>query len=153
MAGMAFGIHVWAALAIGLTVALTVFMDWVPTPLNRDILVTSPRQRLPGTVLHTLLGALFVAANLLEVRLLIGLGAAWYTVALVAAVRTWWQPYITGVTRGELDADTYDRLYARNVRVLPRIRDHAIVPDLQHMLIHATLALATVLSWASSWPR
>jgi hypothetical protein len=39
------------------------------------------------------------------------------------------------------------------VRVLPRIRDHAIVPDLQHMLIHATLALATVLSWASSWPR
>jgi hypothetical protein len=37
---------------VALTGAVIVAMDWVPTPLNRNIAHTPPAERIPGTLVH-----------------------------------------------------------------------------------------------------
>ena len=137
-----------AAIAVGAFVGLTVAMDWVRTPLNRNITSTPAGDRLPGTLIHCATGAAVIAADLGRRRMLILPGALWYTAVLVSAGINWWLPYLTGVTIGEIDSDDVDA-YAANVRVLPPIGDHAVVPDVQHMLIHASVLGACVLNWAA----
>lgn len=148
---MSFNIHAWAAIAILVMVAVIAFMDWVPTPLNRNIQGMSVRERLPGNLIHSTLGLLFAIANLLVWRWIILLGAVWYCVVLFAAIRNWWIAYFTGVHQGEITPEIYSQHYAQNLRVLPRFRDHPVIPDVQHMLIHLTVLIAVVLSWWSFW--
>jgi hypothetical protein len=136
-----------AALAIIVATGMIIFMDWVPTPLNRNIAGMTARERMPSTVIHGSLGVLFVSANLLEWTWVILVGALWYTVVLAQAIRNWWLAYVFEVYSGEITPDEYRLHYAANVRVLPRIGDHPVVPDLQHILIHLSVLAAAVLSW------
>jgi hypothetical protein len=87
-----------------------------------------------------------IAAQLTQRRRLMRLGAGWYTVVLVAACLNWWLPYLTGITVGEID-DTTIQEYAANPRVLPDIEGRPITPDVQHLVIHASIAGACALSW------
>lgn len=140
-----------AAAAILLMVMIVLVMDWVPTELNRNLRGMSLRERLPSTIIHSTLGLLFAGGNLADIRWLILAGAFWYSVVSVAAVRNWWIPYAFGLHWGEITPEIYRQHYAGNLRVLPRFRNHPVIPDLQHMLIHLSLFTATALSWRSFW--
>ena len=138
-----------AAVAVGVFVALTVTMDWIPNPLNPNLAHTSAPERLPGTLIHAGVGLGVVAATLAQrPRLMLG-GALWYTVVLVSAALNWWLPYLTGITVGEVDETTI-REYADNPRILPMFDGRPIVPDVQHLLIHASILAACVLTWAAT---
>jgi hypothetical protein len=78
-----------AALAIALTVVVILFFDRVPTPLNRNIAFSTRRDRLAGGVVHTLTGAVFVAANLGGWRWVMLAGAIWYSFVLVTCILRW----------------------------------------------------------------
>jgi hypothetical protein len=138
-----------AAVAIGTATGLIVFMDWVPTPLNRNIAGMSGRERLPSTAIHGALGVLFVSANLLGWTWIVLIGAVWYTLVLVQAIRNWWVAYLFGVYGGEITPERFLEHYATNVRFLPAIGDRPVVPDVQHILIHLSVLAAAVLSWLS----
>lgn len=142
---------VLAAGAIFVMMAVTVLMDWVPTPLNRNIREMTASERLPSTIIHTGLGLLFIAANIFQVKWGMFVGALWYAVVLFAAIRNWWIPYFFGIHKGEINPDIFSRHYARNASVLPPFRGNPVVPDLQHMLIHATLLCAALLSLVAFW--
>jgi hypothetical protein len=139
----------FAAAAIALATGLIVFMDWVPTPLNRNIAGMSRAERIPSTAIHSVLGILFVTANLLEWSWVVLVGGIWYSLVLVQAVTNWWVAYLFGIYRGEITPATYEEHYADNVRFLPTIGDRPVVPDLQHVLIHLAVLAAAVLSWLS----
>ena len=133
--------------AVGSTVAVIVFMDWVPTPLNRNIAHSAAAERLPGTLIHGLTGTGVFVANLLGRRWPIFAGAVWYSVVLVSAIANWWVPYLFGVYPGEISLEAYLEEYRDNLTVLPPFRGHPVVPDVQHTLIHAGLLLSCLLSW------
>jgi hypothetical protein len=143
--------HAWAAAAIVLMVGITAFMDWVPTPLNRNIHGMSVRERLPSTIIHSTLGLGFAIANGLAWKWAILAGALWFSVVLVAAVRNWWIAYFFGVHQGEITPEIYGQHYAHNVTVLPRFKQNPVIPDVQHTLIHVTVVAAVLLSWYSFW--
>lgn len=140
-------LQVAAVVAVACTVALIVIMDWVPTPLNRNIAGASVRSRLPGTVIHLVVGVGVIVVDLVLPRWGAVIGGVWFSAVLAVAVVNWWLPYLAGVTVGEIDLATYRREYAANPRVLPRIADHEIVPDIQHMLIHAALLVTVIMQW------
>jgi hypothetical protein len=137
------------AAAIAVTTTLIILMDWVPTPLNRNISGMTTRERLPSTVIHGLLGVLFVSANLLEWTWVVLLGAIWYSLVLAQAIRNWWVAYLFGIYGGEITPEDFRDHYSDNVRILPKVGDHPVVPDLQHVLIHVSVLFAAALSWVS----
>ena len=136
-----------AAIAIALETGLIIFMDWVPTPLNRNISGMTDRERIPSSAIHGTLGVLFISANLMHWTWVVLVGAIWYSVVLAQAIRNWWLAYLFGIYSGEITPDAYRQHYSRNVSVLPRVGDHPVVPDVQHMLIHLSVLGAAVLSW------
>ena len=144
-----FGVHLWAATSTLLMGVVIVFMDWVPTAFNRNITGMSARDRLPSTLIHFTLSVVFATTNVLVVKWFIFAGAVWYSVVLLAAIRNWWLPYLAGVHQGEITPHVYLQHYAGNARVLPRFKDHPVIPDVQHMLIHLSVLAACVLSWWS----
>lgn len=146
-----FNIHTSAAISILAMVVVTVFMDWVPTALNRNIRGMTVRERLRSTIIHSTVGLLLVAANIFGFRWGILLGALWYSIVLLAAIRNWWIPYFFGIHQGEITPELFARHYAQNVIVLPRFNDNPVIPDVQHMLIHLAVVCAAVLSWSSYW--
>ena len=138
-----------AAIAIALETGLIIFMDWVPTPLNRNISGMTTRERIPSSAIHGAMGVLFASANLLHWTWVVLAGALWYSVVLAQAIRNWWLAYLFGIHSGEISPDNYRQHYARNVRFLPRVGDHPVVPDVQHVLIHLSVLGAAGLSWLS----
>jgi hypothetical protein len=138
-----------AATAIAIETGVIVFMDWVPTPLNRNISGMTNRERIPSSAVHGALGAVFALANGLDLTWVVLVGALWYSVVLAQGIRNWWLAYLFGIHSGEITPDNYQQHYARNVRFLPRIGDHPVVPDVQHVLIHLSVLGAAVLSWVS----
>jgi hypothetical protein len=138
-----------AAMSAGLATIVIIFFDWVPTPLNRNIVAASARDRRIGGLIHVTAGIVIVAANLLNWRWIVLAGAVWYSFVLVTALLNWWVPWLTGITVGEIKPDVYQQDYARNVRVLPRLGRSPIVPDVQHTLIHLAVLLACVSGWVS----
>ena len=138
-----------ALIAVAATVAFLVVMDWVPTPLNRNIAVSTPAERLPGTLIHGLVGIGVCASLLLGRRRPIFAGAIWYSAVLVSALANWWMPYLLGIYPGEIRPATYQREYGDNLTVLPPILDHPVIPDLQHSLLHLGLLLSCLLCWAA----
>ena len=148
---MSLNIHQWAAIAIGLMAMVIAFMDWVPTPLNHNIHGMSVRERLPSTLIHSTLGVIFAVANALVIKWLILIGAIWYSLVLVQAIRNWWVAYFAGIYWGEISPENYAQHYANNLTILPRIQGHPVTPDVQHMLIHLTVLAASALSWVSFW--
>jgi hypothetical protein len=146
---LTFNLHTWTALAIVVMLAVITFMDWVPTPLNRNIHGMSVRERLPSTLIHGTVGFIAALANLFVVKWLIVIGALWFSVVLFAAIRNWWVAYFAGVHTGEITPEIYAQHYAKNLTVLPRFNGHPMIPDVQHTLIHLTVLAACVLSWIS----
>jgi hypothetical protein len=138
-----------AAAAISLATGLIVAMDWLSTPLNRNISGMTVRERIPSTAVHGLLGALFVSANLQRWTWVVLAGSLWYTVVLAQGLRNWWIAYLFGIHAGEITPEIFREHYSRNLRILPRIGDHPVVPDVQHTLIHLALLGAAALSWRS----
>jgi hypothetical protein len=138
-----------AAFAIGVETGLIVFMDWVPTPLNRNISGMTNKERIPSSAIHGTVGVVFVSANLLHWTWVVLVGALWYSVVLAQGIRNWWLAYLFGVHPGEITPEDYEEHYSRNVRFLPRIGDHPVVPDVQHVLIHLSVLGAVALSWVS----
>ena len=138
-----------AALSAAVTSAVIVFMDWVPTALNDNIHEMSVQDRLVGSVIHTCAGIAVAVFHLSGRWWLILVGATWYSIVLTSAALNWWMPYLVGVSPGEVDPRTFMQEYSRNVSVLPQIADHVVVPDLQHLLIHASVLLSCILSWLS----
>lgn len=137
------------AAAIAVATGIIIFMDWVPTPLNRNISAMTYQERVPSTAIHGLLGVLFVSANLLDWTWVVLAGALWYSVVLAQGIRNWWWAYLFGIHGGEITPEIYRAHYSSNIRFLPRINGHPVIPDVQHVLIHLTLLVAAVLSWGS----
>lgn len=52
-------------------------MDWLPTPLNQNILRTAPTERLPGTLIHAPMGVGIFVAHLIGRRWLVLAGGVW----------------------------------------------------------------------------
>lgn len=148
---MNFNIHQWAALSIFVTVAIIVFMDWIPTPLNQNIQGMSVRERLPSTIIHSVMGVGFAIFNLLTLKWLIFVGAIWFSIILLVAVRNWWVAYFAGRYPGEITPEIYAQHYSQNLRILPPIKNNPVVPDVQHMLIHLAVLSASLFSWWSFW--
>ena len=144
-------IHNWAAFSIVVMVVVIVWMDWVPTALNRNIQRMSVGERLPGTVIHSFVGVLFALLNIFIFKWGVLVGALWFSVVLFTAIRNWWFAYLGGIYWGEINPKVYAHYYAENVTLLPRFKQRPVIPDVQHMLIHATVLAAVVLSWASFW--
>jgi hypothetical protein len=135
-----------AVVTVALTGAVIVVMDWLPTPLNRNIDLVPAADRLPGTLIHGTACALACLALVRGPRWTRFVVPAWFTVVLGAAVLNWWVPYLTGTCPGEIDPQIFQQEYAANVSVLPVIAGHPVVPDVQHMLIHGLLLACLVLS-------
>lgn len=142
-------VHTLAAAAIICMIAIIVLMDWVPTPFNRNINGISVSARLPSTIIHSSIGAIFVVVNILTLKWAIFGGAVWFSIISIVAVINWWLPYLAGVHWGEINPEVYERHYANNITVLPPIKGHPIVPDVQHTLIHLAVFAVTILSWYS----
>jgi hypothetical protein len=138
-----------AALAIAIASGLIIFMDWVPTPLNRNILAMSVRERIPSTVIHGSLGALYVSPNLMRWTWIVMSSALWYSIVLAQGVRNWWLAYLFGIHSGEISPVDYQEHYSSNTRLLPQLGDHPVIPDVQQVLIHLSVLGAAVLSWLS----
>lgn len=138
-----------ASTVILLTTGTIVFMDWVPTPLNRNIAGMSVRERLPSTLIHGTLALVFVTMNAFSLRWGVFVGALWFSIVLYQAIVNWWVAYLFGIHRGEITPELYARHYAANVRVLPRIGSRPVVPDLQHLLIHLAVLASVLASWIS----
>jgi hypothetical protein len=141
--------QVAAAVTALVAVALIAAMDWIRTPLNRNIEAMGVRERLPGTLIHVAVGVGVAVVNLLRWRWPILVGAVWFTVVLAVAILNWWVPYFLGRYPAEITPEVYGRDYARNVTVLPRIAGRQVVPDVQHTLIHLGVLAACVASWVS----
>lgn len=148
---MNFNVHHWAAISILAMVAIIVFMDWIPTPFNRNIQGMSVGERLPSTMIHSVLGLGFAISNILILKWIIFVGALWFSLILLVAIRNWWIPYFAGRYPGEITPDIYSHLYAQNLSIMPRFKDHPVVPDVQHMSIHVAVLFASLLSWWSFW--
>lgn len=148
---MKLDVHGWTAIAILVMAAIIIFMDWVPTALNRNIQGMSVQERLPSTLIHGAINLFFAVANLLIFKWVILVGALWFTVVLLAAIRNWWAPYFAGQHWGEITPEIYAQHYARNLTVLPRFQGHPVIPDGQHTLIHLSVLAASLLSWRSFW--
>jgi hypothetical protein len=142
-------IQVSAAICAAATSAVIVFMDWVPTALNNNIHEMTVQDRLVGSVIHTCAGIAVAVFHLSGSWWLIVAGATWFSIVLVSAALNWWVPYLFGASPWEVDSETFMQEYSGNVSVLPRIADHVVVPDVQHMLIHASVLLSCILSWVS----
>jgi hypothetical protein len=138
-----------AAAAIALATALIVAMDWLPTPLNRNIVGMAAKTRIPSTAIHGSVGVLFVSANLALWTWVVLAAALWYGLVLVQGIRNWWVAYLFGIHQGEITPEEYRGHYAGNLRFLPRIGDHPVIPDVQHTLIHLALLGAVILCWRS----
>ena len=139
----------WAELSLALAVGLIVFFDWVPTPLNRNIRGAPVRDRLIGNLIHVPIGVLVVVALNRGWRWVVLAGAIWYSIVLITAIVNWWLPWLAGLRVGEITAEAYEREYADNVTILPRLGRSPIVPDLQHTLIHLAVLAACVSCWAT----
>jgi hypothetical protein len=137
----------WSEWAVVVAVGLIVFFDWVPTPLNRNIRGAAARDRLIGDLVHVPIGVLVVISIQQGWRWVVLAGAIWYSIVLVIGIVNWWVPWLTGVTRGEITEEAYEREYAHNVTVLPRLGRSRIVPDVQHTLIHLAVLAAAVGCW------
>ncbi|KAI8899785.1 hypothetical protein BC833DRAFT_584281 [Globomyces pollinis-pini] len=133
--------------SIGLMTITTVFFDWIPTKLNRNIETMTVKERLPSTVIHGSLGLFFSIVHALNWKWVVFVGSIWYSFILVMAVINWWIPYFFGIHYGEITVEDYDNHYANNLIILPRIGNNPIVPDVQHTLIHLTVLIAVVCSW------
>ena len=136
-----------AVASVAATVGVIVFMDWIPTPLNQNILQTTPTQRLPSTLIHASAGSFVLVANAIGRRWMIFPGAVWYSIVLGSAVLNWWVPYVFGIHPGEISAEAFVQEYSQNLRVLPPILGHPVVPDVQHTLIHLGVLLSCGFSW------
>jgi hypothetical protein len=135
-----------AAVVVGLTGAVIVAMDWVPTPLNRNIEHGDAAERIPGTLIHGVACVLACLALARGPRWAQRLVPAWFTLVLASAVLNWWVPYLLGRYPGEIDPQTFEQEYATNLSFLPAVADHPVVPDVQHTLIHALVLASAVLS-------
>lgn len=144
--GLPAGHAATAALIAG---GLIVAMDWIPTPLNRNIEQVPSRMRIPSTAVHATAALGFAAANGFGLRWGILAGAIWYSLVLIQAIRNWWIGYFFGRYRGEITPEIFAREYGRNLSILPRIAGRPVVPDLQHLLIHLAVLAAALLSWRS----
>lgn len=148
---MNFNVHYWTAISIFVMVAMIVFMDWIPTPLNRNIQGMSIRERLPGTIIHSVIGLSVAITNLLTYKWLIFVGAIWFSIILIVAIRNWWVAYFAGRYPGEITPEIYSQHYSHNFRILPPFKNNPVIPDVQHMLIHLAILIACLFSWWSFW--
>lgn len=140
------GPRVAAIVVVALTGVVIVAMDWIPTPLNRNIGCVDAAQRIPGTLIHgtaCVLAGLALARGPRWARLVV---PAWFALVLTSAVLNWWVPYLAGVYPGEIDPRIFAREYADNLSFLPTWAGHPVVPDAQHTLIHVLLLLSVALS-------
>lgn len=138
-----------AAVTVAATTAFLILMDWLPTPLNRNIDHTAPLERLPSSVIHGAAGVVFTVSLARRWRWPTFVAAVWYSLVSLAALNNWWVPYVFGTTSGEVTPESYEAEYADNLRVLPPFAGHPVVPDVQHTLIHLGLLASAVLSWIS----
>ncbi|QZQ55594.1 hypothetical protein KZI27_01610 [Curtobacterium sp. TC1] len=136
-----------AVVAIATTTTFMVLMDWLPTPLNRNIDHSAPHDRLPSTVIHGAAGIVMASCVARRSRWPKLAAAVWFSSVTVAALNNWWVPYFSGAASGEVTPETYEAEYSGNLRLLPPVSDHPVVPDVQHTLIHLGLLTSAVLSW------
>lgn len=145
--------HSAAAAVVVATGVFVVAMDWLPTPLNRNIAHVPASQRMPGTLVHgaacTVAAVVLVRGPRWAQRVVPG----WFTLVLVSALLNWWVPYVAGRYPGEITPEVFATEYAANVRVLPAWPGHAVVPDVQHSLIHALVAASAALSARAAFGR
>jgi hypothetical protein len=139
-----------ASAAICLATGLIVVMDWVPTPLNRNIGTVSVRERLPSTLIHGTIGAVLATLCALHIWLSALIAGTWYALVFSIAFSNWWVPYFAGSYPGEVTPEVYARDYSGNMQVLRPFRANPVVPDLQHILIHAAVAGASLASFAAA---
>jgi hypothetical protein len=135
-----------AAIAIGLAKASIVVMDWLATPLNRNISHSTVREKLPGSLIHLTIGIVFLSLCGIGSKPALIVATIWYGIVLTLAVRNWWVPYFLGRYPGEITPEIYASQYRQNLIILPAFDGHPVVPDVQHMIIHSFVASACIAS-------
>ncbi|MEV5744427.1 hypothetical protein AB0L30_30590 [Microbispora rosea] len=113
-----------------------------------EVTVNAPVLALPALLL--------VWASAAGLPVLAYAGAAVELLALLSGLALWWLPYLAGVTvpwatagTGETWAALHARTYAKTVIVLPRRGDRPR-PNLEHMILHTLMLLATVCAFAAA---
>ncbi|MFF4129058.1 hypothetical protein ACFYYP_36565 [Microbispora rosea] len=113
-----------------------------------EVTVNAPVLALPALLL--------VWASAAGLPVLAYAGAAVELLALLGGLALWWVPYLAGVTvpwatagTGETWAALHARTYAKTVIVLPRRGDRPR-PNLEHMILHTLMLLATVCAFAAA---
>ncbi|MFI9577190.1 hypothetical protein ACIG5D_37645 [Microbispora rosea] len=113
-----------------------------------EVTVNAPVLALPALLL--------VWASAAGLPVLAYAGAAVELLALLGGLALWWLPYLAGVTvpwatagTGETWAALHARTYAKTVIVLPRRGDRPR-PNLEHMILHTLMLLATVCAFAAA---
>lgn len=113
-----------------------------------EVTVNAPVLALPALLL--------VWASAAGLPVLAYAGAAVELLALLGGLALWWLPYLAGVTvpwatagTGETWAALHARTYAKTVIVLPHRGDRPR-PNLEHMILHTLMLLATVCAFAAA---
>lgn len=70
----------------------------------------------------------------------------WADVWLAIQLYNWWLPYLFGGERS-----FYEKGYADTTRFLPRIDDHQVIPDAQHVVLQLLSLLMVVTMSVALW--
>jgi hypothetical protein len=134
--------------------AVTTLVDLAP--LN-NVTAATRREKTTEVAVNapimTLPAVLIIVAATLHNSIPAYSAAGLELVIVLGGLALWWLPYLAGVTvpwatagTGETWAKLHARTYAKTIIVLPRIGERPR-PNLEHMILHALLFAATVLTF------
>lgn len=130
-----------------LWVAWLVVTEWVPMfPLN-DLESASVKDRAIAAMINYPVGLLVAAGVALhQPWSLIG-AAVLSALTIVGNVVNWWLPYF-GLIEFPAMRAAYRREYSRTLKIVPT-EGHAVVPDVQHMIVGVLCVLMLVTTLAA----
>jgi hypothetical protein len=139
--------HLVAAIVVGMLGTYIVAMDWVPIRRwNGNVTRESARIRALSTLWHGSLSTAFALGLTFNQRWACAASGIWFTLLLALEAYNWWLPYLFGIYCGEITKEGFIARYADNVRFLPAIGDHVVVPDGQHLVMQVLTTSSAVLS-------
>jgi hypothetical protein len=127
---------------------LTTLFDFFPFNGVRNYTV---KERRNEALMNGIIMVIPIILTLTHNPILIGIGAAVWTLVVVGGFLSWWLPYITGhavykMPNNETWSQVYERIFAEPITILPRIKNNPR-PNVEHMILHAFILASAITTW------
>ena len=117
--------------------------EWVNLAPWNDISVSTPSQKLSGSLVNLVPFALLVVGFMLDVLWLKILTIGLFIVWLGVHFAWWWAPYFWGTTQAHLE--TYARLWSRTYKFLPA-RGSNPIPTAHYVTLQALTLINSIIA-------